>query len=107
MTEAERIDKCAQRRVEEWLSDEGFIIDETWDALDPNCCRDFGPHRVYTFFAEIDRDKRADVLTDELRSSLCHDLMGHNKKSAIKINFYGLDIYDNPYGTFLYVKVYN
>lgn len=92
--------------LEVWLLTLGFQPSGGWND-DPNCVRDYGPHRVWTVDAHIPDGMALD------RELLWEDLnvyiQAHNSlPTAVKFGAYGIDIYDCPYGSgkYIYVSIY-
>ena len=95
----------AVRVLESWFLSLGFTPCGGWDPADPNCMRDYGPHRIWTVQARCPDDADCDALS----MSFLEYIHQHNAlPGAIKFEPYNLELYECPCGcgTFVFASIY-
>ena len=83
----------------------GFQPTGYFNPEDPECVRDFGPHRTYTMQARIPESVSVDrhILLDHLQQFLDEQASLHN---AIRFNAYDIELYDGQYyGNYLLASI--
>ena len=95
----------ALRLLEVWLLSLGFQPSGDWDAADPNCRREYGPHVSWTQCACVP----ADVDITALQVDFQEYLAKHNSCiTAEKFGYYGFWSYDCSHcgGKHIYLSIY-
>lgn len=105
MIPEEFLDAIAVRELETWFLSQGFQLAGGWDADDPNCARNYGPHRVIVVSAYADQP----VEVQALSLNLVHYIYERNQlPGAVKFHYYDLGTYQQPDGgTFVYASIYH
>ena len=82
--------------LEVWLLTLGFQPTGYFDPEDPECVRDFGPHRIYTIQAYVPYGVSFDrfLLLDHLQQFLNEQT---NLSGDTRFKAYNFELYESPY----------
>lgn len=91
--------------LEVWLLSLGFQPTGYFDPDDPECIRNYGPHRVYTVQAQVPAGSIVDpqILLDHLQQYLDEQAA---LPGAERFNAYDIERYASPYcGNYIFVSI--